>query len=146
RGLTSTVVSVSECDSAGKLNIARRRHCKPLPEGTAGNVGVEIAQSVIVPEVESLRAKLETHALSNAKIFGEREIVILVAESAKVRDARAAPEICAGEAGVRFEGREVEEPFTRIEIALTMREGILARQHGGDATDRELRRDIAAFA
>src|SRR5262249_8075828 len=139
-------LAASECDSAGQLNIARRRHREPSPEGTAGNVGVEIAQPVIVPDVEGLRSKLEAYALCDANVLGEREIVVLVAESAKVRDARAAPVISSREAGARFEGREVEERLARIEIALALREGILAWQRAGDATDRELNRNIVAVA
>ena len=101
---------------------------------------------MIVPDVEGFRSKLETHALCDANVFREREIVILVAESAIVCVARAAPKICAGEIGPGLEGGYVEERFARIEIALTLREGTPAWQYAGDATDGELTWDMVAVA
>src|SRR5262245_24980709 len=143
---TFHLLAASECDSAGDLNIARRRHGPfvPLPEGAAVDVGVESGQRVIVPEVERLRAELEIHALRNANVFGEREIMIPVAESAMVRNARAASKIGPRpESFLRLEGRDVDERLARVEIALILRPRTLARQDAGDAGNRELAGHVA---
>ena len=114
----------SERDSAGDLNISWRRHRPfvPLSEGAAVDVGVESGQCVIVPEVERLRAELEIHALGNANVLGEREIMIPVAESAIVRNARAASKIGPRpESPTRLECSDVDKRLARIEIALILR-------------------------
>src|SRR5262245_49629037 len=99
---------------------------------------------MVVPEVEGLRAKLEIHPFGDSNVFEEREILIVIAESAIVCDARAAPVISRrSEVVHRLERRGVKERFARVEIALTLRPRTFARQHAGDAGEGELLRDVA---
>src|SRR5215813_642616 len=99
---------------------------------------------MVVPEVEGLRAKLEIHPFGDLNVFEEREILIVIAESAIISDARAAPVISRRFEVLHWlECRGVKERFARVEIALTLRPRTFARRQPGDAGEGELLRDVA---
>src|SRR5262249_2358382 len=95
-----------------------------------------------VPEVEEVTSDVKGHPFRNAETFGQRDILVVVAESSQVGNAgpRAVVEV---ELVHRLKSRDIEERFIRVEVAFVLGERVGPRQDGRNTCHRKLAGDIA---